>query len=63
MCKQIKSFFSSIEDLWKELEIASKKPVRDVMTTWTEKMGFPVVNISCEKVRENVLPFQKTFFF
>jgi len=41
------------EDLWRELEIVSKKPVREVMATWTEKMGFPVVTISRESINKD----------
>lgn len=34
------------EDLWAALEEASNKPIRAVMTTWTKKMGFPVLRIT-----------------
>ncbi|XP_054285541.1 puromycin-sensitive aminopeptidase-like [Macrosteles quadrilineatus] len=33
------------EDLWAALEEASKKPVGDVMSTWTKQMGFPVISV------------------
>ncbi|KAF7994235.1 hypothetical protein HCN44_003325 [Aphidius gifuensis] len=33
------------EDLWAALEEASNKPIRAVMSTWTKKMGFPVLRI------------------
>jgi len=39
-----------LEDLWKELEIASKKPIREVMASWTEQKGFPVVSVSRQSV-------------
>lgn len=34
------------EDLWKSLEIASDKPVAEIMRTWIKQMGFPVVKIT-----------------
>lgn len=33
------------EDLWAALEETSNKPIRAVMSTWTKKMGFPVLRI------------------
>jgi len=33
------------DDLWAALAKASGKPVRDVMTTWTLQLGFPVLNV------------------
>ena len=36
------------EDLWRSLEEASKKPVGEIMSTWTSQMGFPVIKV--EKV-------------
>ena len=33
------------EDLWDSLGKASGKPVREVMSTWTSKMGFPVLQV------------------
>lgn len=41
---QYKNTFT--EDLWAALEEASKKPVGDVMSTWTKQMGFPVVKVT-----------------
>ena len=38
------------DDLWDSLGHASKKPVSDVMNTWTKQMGFPVLSVSMEKV-------------
>lgn len=34
------------EDLWKSLQIASDKPVAEIMRTWIKQMGFPVVKIT-----------------
>ena len=36
--------------LWAELEAASGLPVNNVMKTWTEQMGFPVISV--ETVQE-----------
>nr|QBI71870.1 puromycin-sensitive aminopeptidase [Plutella xylostella] len=44
---QYKNTFT--EDLWAALEEASKKPVGDVMSTWTKQMGFPVVQVTSEQ--------------
>ena len=33
------------EDLWDSLALASGKPVREVMSTWTSQMGFPVLQV------------------
>ncbi|XP_056647683.1 puromycin-sensitive aminopeptidase [Diorhabda sublineata] len=41
---QYKNTFT--EDLWAALEEASKKPIGDVMSTWTKQKGFPVVKVS-----------------
>lgn len=41
------------DDLWNELETSSKKPVREMMTTWTSKKGFPVVNISRQSINDD----------
>ena len=43
--------FVNLDDLWESLGHASKKPVGDVMNTWTKQMGFPVISVSMEKVR------------
>ncbi|CAH1397947.1 unnamed protein product [Nezara viridula] len=37
------------EDLWAALEEASKKPVKDVMSTWTKQTGFPVIRVTESK--------------
>lgn len=41
---QYKNTFT--EDLWGALEEASKKPVAEVMSTWTRQMGFPEVSVT-----------------
>ncbi|RDA91051.1 hypothetical protein CP533_6116 [Ophiocordyceps camponoti-saundersi (nom. inval.)] len=33
-------------DLWAALSEASGKPVQDIMTAWTKKVGFPVVTVT-----------------
>ncbi|XP_030747125.1 puromycin-sensitive aminopeptidase-like, partial [Sitophilus oryzae] len=40
---QYKNTFT--EDLWEALEEASKKPVAEVMSTWTKQKGFPAVTV------------------
>ena len=35
-------------DLWDALESASGKPVRDMMTNWTRKVGYPIVHVERE---------------
>lgn len=51
---------ASTEDLWKSLEIVSRKPVRKIMSTWTEEEGYPLVTVT-EKKNKLVLT-QKRFF-
>ncbi|KAJ8683682.1 hypothetical protein QAD02_019474 [Eretmocerus hayati] len=34
------------EDLWAALEEASKKPVQQVMSTWTKQQGFPLLRVA-----------------
>jgi len=41
---------ATTEDLWYHLEKASKKPVAQIMTTWTSQMGFPVLSVSSEQI-------------
>ncbi|KAF7263953.1 hypothetical protein GWI33_000819, partial [Rhynchophorus ferrugineus] len=41
---QYKNTFT--EDLWEALEEASKKPVGEVMSTWTKQKGFPEVTVA-----------------
>lgn len=33
------------EDLWDSLERASKKPIAQVMSTWVQQMGFPMITV------------------
>lgn len=33
------------EDLWAALEEASSKPIKTIMPTWTEQVGFPVITV------------------
>lgn len=40
---------ASTEDLWEHLEKGSKKPVRNIMDTWTKQMGYPVLMVSSTK--------------
>ncbi|XP_041987811.1 puromycin-sensitive aminopeptidase [Aricia agestis] len=48
---QYKNTFT--EDLWAALEEASKKPVGEVMSTWTKQMGFPMVEVSSKQEGAN----------
>merc|ERR1712136_121162 len=41
------------EDLWEALGEASGKPVQRVMSTWTEKMGYPVLDVTCKSRDDN----------
>ena len=43
------------EDLWEELGKASGKPVNDVMSGWTSRMGFPMVSVSVVNWSDNEL--------
>ena len=43
---------ASTEDLWTELEGASKLPVAKVMQDWTGRMGFPIVRAEIESKTE-----------
>jgi len=49
---QYKNTFT--EDLWGALEEASKKPVAEVMSTWTRQMGFPEVSVASKSSGESV---------
>jgi puromycin-sensitive aminopeptidase len=40
-------------DLWSALEGPSGKPVGDVMKTWTNQMGFPVLKVSQKQEGDN----------
>nr|XP_016933786.1 puromycin-sensitive aminopeptidase isoform X2 [Drosophila suzukii] len=41
------------EDLWAALQEASSKNVGDVMTSWTQHKGFPVVSVESEQTGKN----------
>ncbi|RWS20189.1 puromycin-sensitive aminopeptidase-like protein, partial [Leptotrombidium deliense] len=41
------------EDLWEAFEEVSKKPVGQIMTTWTKQKGFPVVTVSSRQEGNN----------
>lgn len=41
------------EDLWDHLQKVSKKPVGRVMSTWTKKMGYPVISVCDEQINDN----------
>lgn len=41
----------SVEDLWECLGESSGLPVDKVMSTWTVKMGYPVLKVQREQVR------------
>jgi len=51
------------EDLWSALGEVSKKPVADVMNTWTKQMGFPVIRVTSEHVGQtrNITVTQEKF--
>ena len=38
-------------DLWSCLADASGKPVMEVMKTWTQQMGYPVLTVDAKQVR------------
>ncbi|XP_014478221.1 PREDICTED: puromycin-sensitive aminopeptidase [Dinoponera quadriceps] len=41
------------EDLWAALEEASNKAVRNVMSSWTKRQGFPIVKVDCNQEGDN----------
>ena len=41
---------AATEDLWESLSTASGKPVDMVMSTWTKKMGYPVLPVTAKQV-------------
>ncbi|XP_066249820.1 puromycin-sensitive aminopeptidase [Euwallacea similis] len=47
---QYKNTFT--EDLWEALEEASKKPVAEVMSSWTLQMGFPEVSVTSKSAAD-----------
>ena len=42
-------------DLWAHLETASGKPVADVMSTWTQQLGYPVITVEAKQVGVHTL--------
>jgi puromycin-sensitive aminopeptidase len=40
---------ASTGDLWSHLEEASGKPVADVMSTWTQQLGYPVISVQAKQ--------------
>ncbi|KAI1083155.1 peptidase family M1-domain-containing protein [Whalleya microplaca] len=48
-------------DLWEALEEASGKPVRDIMSTWTKNVGFPVVQVT-ENEKDNSIRVKQNRF-
>jgi aminopeptidase 2 len=36
---------ATTNDLFNELELASKKEIKNLMQVWTRKTGYPVVNV------------------
>ena len=40
----------TIDDLWAHLEKTSKKPVADVMSSWTQQLGYPVISVEARQV-------------
>jgi len=48
------------EDLWRAFEASSGQPVEKVMSTWTQQMGFPVLNVSMTSQTENSVTLQIT---
>ncbi|RWS02375.1 Puromycin-sensitive aminopeptidase-like protein [Dinothrombium tinctorium] len=41
------------EDLWDALEEVSKKPIGNVMNTWTKQKGYPVITVSSRQEENN----------
>ncbi|KAK3888299.1 hypothetical protein Pcinc_007638 [Petrolisthes cinctipes] len=41
------------EDLWSALSEASKKPVAEVMSTWTKQTGFPMITVASHQDGDN----------
>jgi puromycin-sensitive aminopeptidase len=49
--------------LWAELEEASGQPVKKVMATWTEQMGFPVISVkSRQEGSDRIVHLSQTKF-
>lgn len=39
-----------VEDLWAHLAKASNKPVAEVMSGWTQQLGYPVLSVEGKQV-------------
>ncbi|KJZ75303.1 Aminopeptidase 2 [Hirsutella minnesotensis 3608] len=48
-------------DLWASLSTASGKPVEDIMTAWTKKIGYPVITVSEDEKAGTVQVKQNRF--
>lgn len=53
------------EDLWNQIDIASGRPVKNMMQTWTKVQGYPVVNVSMKinSSQETVLFLSQKKFY
>ena len=49
------------EDLWRELEKSSRKPVSRVMATWITRPGYPVVMVSLDRNNSQLKLSQERF--
>ena len=43
------------EDLWRALGEASGKPIEQVMSTWTEQTGFPMISVDVSRDGNNTV--------
>ncbi|XP_009334713.2 aminopeptidase M1-like isoform X1 [Pyrus x bretschneideri] len=48
------------EDLWAALEEGSGEPVNELMNSWTQQKGYPVISV---KVKDQKLEFDQTQFY
>ena len=48
--------------LWEAFEKVSKKPVSKMMKVWTEKAGYPLINVNLSKDGHSILLNQERFF-
>lgn len=51
---------ASTQDLWRSLEIVSKKPVTSIMKNWTSKPGYPILLV--EEKNQKIKISQERFF-
>ena len=52
---------ATTNDLWNILTKVSKKPVKEIMSTWTTQMGYPVITISCNNENNKLKIIQSSF--